>query len=72
MWSWVGLSRDTAESRSAPRVTAVTFDLTLASSYNPVFITSPFNLDPSKSVAGAETALINGLLAGETYLNIWR
>jgi hypothetical protein len=24
MWSWVGLSRDTAESRSAPRVTAVT------------------------------------------------
>jgi CHRD domain len=47
-----------------------TFDLTLASSYNPVFITSPFNLDPSKSVAGAETALINGLLAGETYLNI--
>ena len=24
MWSWVGLSRDTAESRSAPRVAAVT------------------------------------------------
>ena len=24
MWSWVGLSRDTAKSRSAPRVTAVT------------------------------------------------
>src|ERR1700730_11961048 len=24
MWSWAGLNRDTAESRSAPRVTAVT------------------------------------------------
>jgi hypothetical protein len=47
-----------------------TFDLTLASSYNPAFITSPFNLDPTKSVAGAETALVTALLDGETYLNI--
>jgi hypothetical protein len=47
-----------------------TFDLTLASSYNPLFITSPFNLDPTKSVAGAETALVTALLDGETYLNI--
>jgi len=47
-----------------------TFDLTLASSYNPLFITSPFNLDPNKSVAGAETALVTALLNGETYLNI--
>jgi CHRD domain len=47
-----------------------TFDLTLASSYNPAFITSPFNLDPMKSVAGAETALVTALLNGETYLNI--
>jgi hypothetical protein len=47
-----------------------TFSLTLASSYNPAFITSPFNLDPNKSVAGAETALVTALLAGETYLNI--
>ena len=47
-----------------------TFDLTLASSYNPAFITSPFNLDPNKLVAGAETALVTALLNGETYLNI--
>jgi hypothetical protein len=47
-----------------------TFNLTLASSYNPAFITSAFNLDPLKSVAGAEAALVNALLAGETYLNI--
>jgi hypothetical protein len=47
-----------------------TFDLTLASSYNPAFITSMFNLDPNQTVAGAEAALIRGLLAGETYLNI--
>jgi hypothetical protein len=47
-----------------------TFDLTLASSYNPLFITSGFNLDPNKSVAGAEAALVAALLNGETYLNI--
>jgi hypothetical protein len=46
------------------------FDLTLASSYNPAFIMSAFNLDPLKSVAGAETALVTALLDGETYLNI--
>src|SRR5215831_9726944 len=45
------------------------FDLTLASSYNPAFITSPM-FNPSGTVAGAEAALVNGLLAGETYLNI--
>ena len=47
-----------------------TFDLTLASSYNPAFITSIFNLDPMKSVAGAEAALVTALLDQETYLNI--
>jgi hypothetical protein len=45
-----------------------TFDLTLASSYNPAFITSMFN--PSGTVTGAETVLTNALLNGETYLNI--
>jgi hypothetical protein len=45
-----------------------TFDLTLASSYNPLFITSDFN--PTHTIAGAETALVTALLAGETYLNI--
>ena len=44
------------------------FDLTLASSYNPAFITSAFN--PSGTVQGAETALVTALLNGETYLNI--
>jgi MYXO-CTERM domain-containing protein len=39
-------------------------DLTSASSYNPAFVTANVNL------AGAETALVNGLLAGQTYLNI--
>jgi hypothetical protein len=48
----------------------MTFDLTAASSYNPAFITSAFNLDPLKSVAGAEAALVTALLDGETYLNI--
>lgn len=45
-----------------------TLDLTLASSYNPLFITSAFN--PSGTVAGAELALINGIENDETYLNI--
>jgi len=44
------------------------FDLTLASSYNPAFITSPFN--PSGTIAGAEAALEAGIEHGETYLNI--
>jgi hypothetical protein len=39
-------------------------DLTLASSYNPAFVTSHGGL------ASAEAALIAGLLDGETYLNI--
>ena len=46
------------------------FNLLDAGTYNPAFITSPFNLDPTKSVAGAETALVTALLAGETYINI--
>jgi hypothetical protein len=41
------------------------FDLTLASSYNPAFITAE-----GGTVAGAEAALIAGIEAGETYLNI--
>jgi CHRD domain/PEP-CTERM motif len=45
-----------------------TLDLTLASSYNPAFITSAFN--PSGTIAGAELALINGIENDETYLNI--
>lgn len=40
------------------------FDLTLASSYNPAFVTL------SGGLAGAEAALIAGMLAGQTYLNI--
>ena len=43
-------------------------DLTSTSSYNPAFVTSTFN--PSGTIAGAEAALINGIQAGETYLNI--
>jgi CHRD domain len=46
-----------------------TFNLTLASSYNPAFIASP-TFNPSGTVAGAETALVTALLNGETYLNI--
>jgi hypothetical protein len=46
-----------------------TFDLTLASSYNPLFISSPM-FNPSGTVAGAETALVTALLDGETYINI--
>jgi CHRD domain len=49
---------------------SMTFNLLDAGTYNPLFITSPFNLDPTKSVAGAETALVTALLAGETYINI--
>jgi hypothetical protein len=45
-------------------------DLLAASSYNPAFITSVFNLSPTKAVSGAETALVTGLLNDETYLNI--
>jgi hypothetical protein len=46
----------------------MTFDLTAASTYNPLFITSMFN--PSGTVAGAEAALVNALLNQETYINI--
>ena len=42
----------------------ITLDLTLASTYNPAFVTA------EGSVASAETALLAGLAAGETYLNI--
>jgi hypothetical protein len=45
-----------------------TFDLTMASSYNPLFITSAFN--PSGTLAGAEAALETALLQGRTYINI--
>jgi CHRD domain/PEP-CTERM motif len=41
------------------------FDLTLASSYNPAFITAQ-----GGTVAGAEAALIAGIENDETYLNI--
>src|SRR5439155_21698500 len=44
------------------------FDLTLASTYNPAFIASTF--DPTHDVAGAEAALVAGIEAGESYLNI--
>jgi hypothetical protein len=47
-----------------------TFNLLDGATYNPAFITSGFNLDPMKSVAGAETAFVSALLAGETYLNV--
>ena len=40
-------------------------DLTLASSYNPAFVTAE-----GGTVAGAEAALIKGIQNGETYLNI--
>jgi MYXO-CTERM domain-containing protein len=42
-----------------------TFDLTLASSYNPAFVTAN-----GGSVANAEAALLAGLAADEAYLNI--
>ena len=42
-----------------------TFDLLLSATYNPAFITAQ-----GGTIAGAEAALVAGLLAGETYLNI--
>lgn len=45
-----------------------TFDMTLASSYNPAFIASAFDL--THDAIGAETAIYNAMLLGETYLNI--
>jgi hypothetical protein len=45
------------------------FDLTLASSYNPAFISSTV-FNPSGTIAGAEAALVAGIEDGETYLNI--
>jgi hypothetical protein len=42
-----------------------TFDLTLASTYNPAFITAH-----GGTVAGAQAAFVAGLLSGQTYLNI--
>jgi hypothetical protein len=43
----------------------MTFDLTLASTYNPAFITAHGGI-----VSGAQTALIAGLNSAQTYLNI--
>jgi hypothetical protein len=43
----------------------MTFDMTLASSYNPAFVTAN-----GGTVAGAEAALFAGLQAGEAYFNI--
>jgi CHRD domain/PEP-CTERM motif len=43
----------------------MTFDLTMASSYNPAFVTAE-----GGTVAGAEAALVAALSAGETYINI--
>jgi CHRD domain/PEP-CTERM motif len=42
-----------------------TLDLTLASSYNPAFVTAN-----GGTVASARTALITGIVAGRSYLNI--
>ena len=42
-----------------------TFDMSLASSYNPVFVTNN-----GGTVASAEAALLAGLSAGDAYLNI--
>ena len=42
-----------------------TFDLTLASTYNPAFITAS-----GGTVAGAQAAFTTGLLAGQAYFNI--
>ena len=46
----------------------MSFNLLDAGTYNPVFVTSPFN--PSGTIAGAEAALVAGIEDGETYLNI--
>ena len=43
----------------------MTFDLTLASTCNPAFITAH-----GRTVAGAQAAFIAGLTSGQTYLNI--
>jgi len=43
----------------------MTFDLTLASTYNPAFITAH-----GGTVASAEAAFLAGLASGQTYLNI--
>src|SRR5690606_8415367 len=42
-----------------------TFDLSLASSFNPAFITAN-----GGTVAGAEKALVDGLIASSAYFNI--
>lgn len=44
------------------------FNLLDAGTYNPAFVTSAFN--PSGTLAGAAAALVAGITAGETYLNI--
>jgi hypothetical protein len=43
----------------------MTFDLTLASTYNPAFITAH-----GGTVASAQAAFIAGMVSGQTYLNI--
>jgi len=43
------------------------FDMSLASSYNPAFLTNAVNMG---STATAEMTLYNGMLAGTEYLNI--
>jgi hypothetical protein len=42
-----------------------TFDLTLASTYNPAFITAH-----GGTVTGAQAAFVAGIMSGQTYLNI--
>ena len=42
-----------------------TFDMSLATSYNPAFITAH-----GGTVAGAQAAFVAGLLSGQTYLNV--
>src|SRR5437763_341809 len=44
------------------------FDLLDANTYNPLFITSAFDL--THDILGAETALVTGIEKGETYLNV--
>jgi len=45
-----------------------TFNMLDPASYNPAFITGPF--DPTQDAAGAKQALYDAMIAGETYLNI--